>query len=57
MIDPNQVHVNDIVHLNSGSPALEIIAFSSDERHVAVKWEENQEKTSYAVFPIECVRV
>ena len=49
------VKVGNRVCLNSGSPDLEVIALSDDERYLAVQWSSG-EKVQYAVFPVVCVR-
>jgi hypothetical protein len=52
MHDPEQEHtpaIGDRVHLNSGSPELEVIAVSDDGAEVTVAWQ------SKMILPTACV--
>ena len=57
MINQNEIEhktelrIGDTVHLKSGSPDLMILTFSGDESQVAVTWKDDDDITSYAIFP------
>lgn len=46
--------VGNLVHLNSGSPDLKVIAVSS--KGVEVEWEDRDE-TKVATFPVACLKL
>lgn len=50
------MEIGRIVHLNSGSPNLTVVALDSHRQVAAVRWEKENSYPSFAIFPYACLR-